>query len=186
MLVVTAAPASPSQPVPPVEDPDTATITLLSELESPPNNQFIDSHGLSSTTADEPVKPEGVVPTSPAPEPQSTPAAPEEKPVQRAPSEDESWLLKQKEERFIIQLLASYDSKELETYIRKHGISDKAVVVRTLRNGRTWHVLLLGLYKDAPTARTAIARLSAGLRRNTPWVRLIKSVQIAIGEFQSG
>lgn len=168
-----------------------ATITLLSELNPPPNNQFAESHGLTTPGTEEKTEenvaeqatPEPAKPEPPKPEP---PEQETTQPVEQVTLlESESWLLKRKPERFTVQLLATPDRSELERYARKHDIEKKTALFRTLRNGKRWFVLSYGLYVDAATARAAINKLPGELRRNTPWIRSLKSVQDAIENHRS-
>ena len=42
------------------------------------------------------------------------------------------------------------------------------------------HVLLYGLYANADVARASIAELPSGLRKHSPWIRSVASVQKAL------
>ncbi|MEM7294848.1 MAG: SPOR domain-containing protein [Pseudomonadota bacterium] len=176
-VVIEGTPSTDTPPTPTAPDDDTATITLLSELESPPNNQFVDSHGV--TPKEDAKTPKEKV-AKPQPEPEAPAPEPAPAPTPATPDTDEKFLLASKPSLFTVQLLASYDRDEIVRYAKKHGIVDKSRLFRTVRNGRRWHVLAFGLYASAETARAAITRLPADLQRNTPWIRSVKSVQDAI------
>ena len=57
---------------------------------------------------------------------------------------------------------------------------NEAALATATREGAPWHVLVYGLYRDAPTARSAIPRLPQRLRRYSPWIRSIESVHAAL------
>ena len=161
--------------------PAAATITLLSET-PPTNDAFAESHNVESPA-----------PPAKKTEPKVEPKKVEQKPAPATPkkttittakriSDSERWLLKQKPSRYTIQLLASYDPGELKRYAKANAIESKTAMFATVREARVWHVLTYGLYANAEAARAAITKLPASLQSKTPWIRSIKSVQLAINK----
>ena len=104
--------------------------------------------------------------------------------AQRELSRSEIWLLEQNSSAYTIQLLAGSDGVELPRYARTHNIESQTALFETSRNSRRWFVLTHGVYSSAGEARVAISKLPATLKRNSPWIRSIKSVQQAIGKRQ--
>ena len=165
------------------ENSEAATITLLSE--SPVNNVFAESRSVETplpptapTPSPEPPKPKEKTVEKPKP-------VVEKKPTNSKPaglSDAEKWLLQQKPERYVIQLLASYQLEDLQRYAKSNNIEGKTALFETTREARRWHVLTYGLYASAEAARAAISKLPAALQRNTPWIRSIKSIQLALKE----
>ena len=141
---------------------------------------FVDSRGLSSELPDTSAETDQQA----SADPPSKPEPAKKKPTSLR-SRDEAFLLDQNASLFTIQLLASYDSDEVQRHIKKNRIADKVRIFRTVRDGRLWYVVSYGLYDSAETARAAIAKLSKSLQRNTPWIRSLKSIHSAIAERKS-
>ncbi|MDH3714179.1 MAG: SPOR domain-containing protein, partial [Gammaproteobacteria bacterium] len=114
-------------------------------------------------------------------------AKPEPGPVPEPPARDEqprgsAWLQNQRKDHYVVQLMAARDLQVLNQFIREHSLGSQAAVFTTQRGGLPWHVLLYGRYANADVARASIATLPPGLRKHSPWIRSIASVQKAIRE----
>lgn len=75
---------------------------------------------------------------------------------------------------FVVQVVASSTMKQLNDFARKHQLSDEWVA-ETSVNGKTWHVLLLGVYPDRAAAEQALQTVKDLDTR--PWVRTVGSLQ---------
>ena len=75
-----------------------------------------------------------------------------------------------------MQISASRERAPVERFLRRHGVAGQAVVVRTRRNGADWFVAVLGSHRDRDSARAAVARLPAALRRDGPWAKPVAEV----------
>ena len=157
-----------------------ATITLLGEPDSSPNFVFAESHGIVTIEPDK--APKNILPAEKLPPPKVGETALQ--PVQRESSRSEIWLLAQNSSDYTIQLLAVSDIVDLSRYARSHNIESQTALFETSRNSRRWYVLTYGVFSSAGAARVAISKLPADLRGNSPWIRSIKSVQVAIGKRQ--
>ena len=102
--------------------------------------------------------------------------------IQAELTESERWLLEQNPKRYVIQLLASYSLSEIEQFKQATGIADKAALFETVHQSQPWYSLTYGLYADDLVAREVIRTLPERLKKNTPWVRSIGSVQQAINK----
>ncbi len=130
-----------------------------------------------------PAKPATEIETAAA-EPASTRAATAVKP-EPAQAEGErprghTWLNDQRKDHYVIQLMAAHDRQVVEQFIGEQSLGSRAAVFSTRRAGQSWHVLLFGLYANADVARAAINELPAALRRHSPWIRSVASVQQAM------
>ena len=76
---------------------------------------------------------------------------------------------------FTVQLCASSSMENLRFFARQHGLSDQWTA-RTNVNGRTWYVLLLGVYPTRGEAASALAGVRSRLD-TTPWIRSLGSLQ---------
>lgn len=75
---------------------------------------------------------------------------------------------------FVVQVVASSTMKQLTDFARKHQLSDEWVA-ETSVNGKTWHVLLLGVYPDRAEAEQALQTVKDLDTR--PWIRTVGSLQ---------
>ncbi|NOZ10891.1 MAG: hypothetical protein GXP09_07635 [Gammaproteobacteria bacterium] len=117
--------------------------------------------------ASEPVKVEGVMPTS------ST--APSD-PATRA-----NWLQAQNPEHYTIQLLASRKQGAIQQYIEEHSLGGQVGHFESLRGGQVWFTLVYGAFASKASARQAINSLPPSLRRTSPWVRRMGDIQTLAG-----
>jgi DamX protein len=170
-----SAPAGESSP-----EHQSAAIALPGEPGASADFVFAESHGIAAIEADK--MPKEIQPTEELQLPEVEETAPQ--PEMREPSRSEIWLLSQNTADYTIQLLAVSDIVELSRYTRSHNIESQTALFETSRNSRRWYVLTYGVFSSAGDARVAIAKLPDALRRNSPWIRSIKSVQLAIGKRQ--
>lgn len=107
-------------------------------------------------------------PPQPAPASGSTAAKPA---VERNQPLGNAWLRSRQPNRYTIQLIAATDAAPLRNYLREHGLTHRAALLSVNRNGRPWHVVVLGDYPDRSSARAALERLPQVLRSDGAWVR---------------
>lgn len=76
---------------------------------------------------------------------------------------------------YTVQLMASVDIDRVYRFAETHQISTQ-YIVPTVRDGVTWHVLLLDVYSDYSAASAAKDEI-AGILGTQPWIRKVGSVQ---------
>jgi septal ring-binding cell division protein DamX len=76
---------------------------------------------------------------------------------------------------FTVQVMASVDPNRVYRFAEQNQLPID-YIVPTLRDGVTWHVLLLDIYSDRASALSAQAEAAATLRTQ-PWVRSVGSIQ---------
>lgn len=76
---------------------------------------------------------------------------------------------------YTVQLVASSNMKNLMAFTRRNNLSDQWVA-ETNVNGKTWYVLLSGVYATRDEAQAALADARAKLS-TSPWIRSVGSVQ---------
>lgn len=105
-------------------------------------------------------------------------SAPPEPVVQQLPDEPFSptWLRRQDGSRFTIQLVAGSARQGLDEFARRHRLADPVGIVETRLDGEPWFVLLYGLFTDLAQAREALSVLPMELRRDRPWIRLLRDI----------
>lgn len=78
-------------------------------------------------------------------------------------------------EYLTVQLMASVDIDRVYKFAEKNQLSVR-YIVPTVRDGVTWHVLLLDVYPDLASAKNARDEMS-GVLNTQPWLRTVGSVQ---------
>lgn len=76
---------------------------------------------------------------------------------------------------FTVQVMASVDPNRVYRFAEQNQLPID-YIVPTLRDGVTWHVLLLDIYPDRASAVSAQAEAAATLKTQ-PWVRSVGSIQ---------
>ena len=79
---------------------------------------------------------------------------------------------------FAVQVVASSNMGNLNAFAKRHQISDEWVA-ETNVNGKTWFVLLQGVYPTMSEAKAALEQVSVSLD-TSPWVRSVGSLQAVI------
>ncbi|EHD19844.1 MULTISPECIES: SPOR domain-containing protein [Brenneria] len=77
---------------------------------------------------------------------------------------------------FTLQLSGASRSDTLKAYARQHNLAH-SWVYETKRDGKSWYVLVTGVYASAAEARQAIATLPADVQAKKPWVKPIRQVK---------
>lgn len=76
---------------------------------------------------------------------------------------------------YAVQVMASVDIDRVYKFAERNQLSVR-YVVPTLRDGVTWHVLLLDVYPDFASAKAGVAEME-GLLPTKPWIRKVSSIQ---------
>lgn len=131
--------------------------------------------------AEPPVKPRIEASTA-ALEPQpAPPPARQQKPAAATPTAaskfDNAWLHSRQPSRLTIQLIAAHDAEALAGFIRQHGLTNQAKLLKVRRNGSDWYVVVLGDYPDRASGREALQKIPAALRRDGAWIRSFGELQ---------
>jgi len=91
--------------------------------------------------------------------------------------ERESWLKKQEPNKYTIQLASSRNKKSIKKSFDDNSLKGKGGYYHYVRDGIDRYALIYGTYKTVAAANIAIKKLPQKLRKKTPWVRRIKSLQ---------
>lgn len=87
----------------------------------------------------------------------------------------EQEIMNQPANYYTLQLMASVDIDRVYKFAEKNQLSVR-YVVPTVRDGVTWHVLLLDIYPDLSSAKIARDEMS-GVLKTSPWIRTLGSIQ---------
>lgn len=89
----------------------------------------------------------------------------------------EVWLQKQEGNKYTIQIASSRNKKSIEKAYGDNHLKGKGGYYHYTREGVDRYGLIYGSFKTVADANKAIAQLPKHLRKKTPWVRKIKSLQ---------
>ena len=114
-----------------------------------------------------------------APAPAEPEPVVEETPVAAEPASSamgaEQEIMNQPANYYTLQLMASVDIDRVYKFAEQNQLSVR-YVVPTMRDGVTWHVLLLDIYPDLASAKLARDEMS-GVLKTSPWIRTLGSIQ---------
>ncbi|BES83186.1 hypothetical protein PEC302107_01080 [Pectobacterium araliae] len=77
---------------------------------------------------------------------------------------------------FTLQLSSASRSDTLKAYAKQHNLAH-SWVYETKRDGKSWYVLVTGVYASSGEAKQAIAALPAEVQAKKPWVKPIRQVK---------
>ena len=89
----------------------------------------------------------------------------------------EVWLQKQEGKKYTIQIASSRNKKSIERSYKDNNFKGEGGYYHYTRDGVDRYGLIYGTFKTVAAANKAIKQLPKHLRKKTPWVRKIKSLQ---------
>lgn len=133
-------------------------------------------------------EPEKIPPVGKTPEPITAKSTPTEPAAEKTTAthtsnsqaesiHDKDWVLQQNPKHFTLQLMGSSTLPAVENIASSPRLRDQASVYKIMHNEQDWYVLLYGVYSSRADAKTAISKLPASLRKNTPWIRPYADIQ---------
>lgn len=96
------------------------------------------------------------------------------------PLRDGSWLMRQPEGTFTIQLLILSSAERADAYVARQTESEQFAIYRLQRDGRVLHVVVFGIFGSRTEARAAVEHLPATVGDVRAWVRPMNQVHGAI------
>ncbi|MFO7604565.1 MAG: SPOR domain-containing protein [Gammaproteobacteria bacterium] len=94
-----------------------------------------------------------------------------------AVTDPQIWVKTQEGKNFTLQLASSRSEQLIEKYFIENALEGKAGYYKSQRQGESWYALVYGSYESVSEANEAIANLPQDLRKWSPWVRRIDSIQ---------
>ena len=91
--------------------------------------------------------------------------------------EPQAWVKDQKATFYTLQLASSTNARLIQKYFEENGLQGKAGYYKNRREGEDWYALVYGAYPSVSAANQAISSLPRDLRKWSPWVRKIGSIQ---------
>ncbi len=95
-----------------------------------------------------------------------------------------AWLWSQDPRHYTLQLLGGRNDKNIQQFIHKYKLKDKAVYFHTRHNQRDWYALVYGSYTNRSEALQAIKKLPAALQKTSPWARSFASIHKDLDQSQ--
>ena len=91
-----------------------------------------------------------------------------------------AWLKKQEPNKYTIQLASSRNEKSIKNSYEKNNLKGHGGYYHYIRDGVDRYALVYGSYRTVAAANVALKKLPDELRKKTPWVRKIKSLQKSV------
>lgn len=88
-----------------------------------------------------------------------------------------NWLDQQSKSHYVLQLYASYQRASAQQFIAANDLGSKARVLTTVRDNKTWYVVVYGPYGERSRAKAAIPGLPLAVQKLKPWVRPVSDLQ---------
>lgn len=95
-----------------------------------------------------------------------------------------AWLWSQDPRHYTLQLLGGRNDKNIQQFIRKYKLRDKAIYFHTKHNQRNWYALVYGSYSNRSDALKAIKKLPPALQKTAPWARSFASIHKDLDQSQ--
>ena len=92
------------------------------------------------------------------------------------------WILSRPEKSYTFQLMGSWEDKEVDDFIKEHGLKGDVARFTSLRENKPWHVLIYGVYPSKQAALKASNQWSGAMNNLPTWLRRFDSVQKQIKE----
>jgi len=88
-----------------------------------------------------------------------------------------AWLAAQNPAYYTLQLASSTRQSQIQKYYEENQLVGKGDYYISRRSGEDWFSLVYGVYPTVGDAKAAIEELPTALKKWSPWVRNIKSIQ---------
>ena len=97
----------------------------------------------------------------------------------------EKWLLTQKSSYYTIQLMGARKEALLFDFVARNKLLEQNEIAfyQTMYKDKPWFQLLYGVYTTKKDAQSAADSLPPNIRKSSPWVRRLSSVQKAIRNY---
>jgi septal ring-binding cell division protein DamX len=89
----------------------------------------------------------------------------------------ESWINRQQDSYWTIQLLAFTEKEQVLAFIEDHSLQRKTAYFTEVQNGEVFYKLVYGSFKSKDIASLARQNLGPLLQQHSPWLRTWQSVQ---------
>ncbi len=118
---------------------------------------------------------------APSPVPSSSPNVPR---IINSLSDSEAFLMGQDSEHYVLQVIAASNESSLNDYILRQTNKDSLRMYRGTREGKSWFVIVQGVYKTRNMALDARENLPNEQAKAGPWPRKISSIKEEIETYR--
>ncbi len=156
----------------PTEPDDEIDLTQTIIFDAPPiEEEFLDSSA-TDIASDQLIEISQTPEFSP-PQPimEKTTIAPPKK------SKEKSWVFKKNPEHYTVQLISSGSKTDVVQFIDANKQLKRLSYFHTIRNGKSWYVVVQSTYDSYSEANKMRKRLPEHIAKNSPWVRQYGSIQ---------
>lgn len=80
---------------------------------------------------------------------------------------------------YVVQVMSSDKAADITDFINKKNLGDKAVGLKTMRNGKDWYIVAYGNYATSKDAANAIKALPASIKSLHPWVKPVSGSEVS-------
>jgi septal ring-binding cell division protein DamX len=136
----------------------TSTETVIDQAAEKDQDQA--GQAETSETSNEAVANEGVI---------------KEQQLQQPKTLQDSWQALRNRGGYTIQLIGVTNKESIPAFTAKHGLRGELAYITTERDGKAWHILLLGMYDSYTEATKALQDLPDSLKPQQPWARKMPS-----------
>jgi|GEM_PF-2174275 len=180
--------AASSSVTPPTQVPTQPALTPAPELMPAPKAEVVNTQPIQSKPSIALAKPMAKPKTSALTKPAQPTATASQKPVAKLTkpttaspySEAEKRILTIPKDHYTIQLSGANSPKNLQAFIKKYRLQNKASYFQTYNKGKVWYVIIYGNYKTKAQAQAALKNLPADLKQIHPWIRSYASLHESI------
>ncbi|MGE0387810.1 MAG: SPOR domain-containing protein [Gammaproteobacteria bacterium] len=89
------------------------------------------------------------------------------------------WIQDQKPGRWVLQLFGTYEQAAAMKFIRDYKVGDEGAWYKTVHKGRSWYVVVYGLYSSRTAAAAAVPSLPPKIKALKPFPRSIADLRSA-------
>lgn len=76
-----------------------------------------------------------------------------------------------------VQLIGMYDPKGFEKFVKQVNVNHPLYIYRRARDGKMWHVAILGPFSTRAEAKAAVNSLPASLKAHRPWIKSLATIK---------
>ncbi len=108
----------------------------------------------------------------------------QEPPSVKALNDSEVFLMAQNSEFYTLQVIAASKKASLDAYVARQANRDSLYMYRGTREGKSWYVVVQGVYSSRESALKARSSLPGEQFKAGPWPRKLLAIQEEIEEFR--
>lgn len=161
-ITTVTLPVTPAAPVPAVAPPVVAAPVLVDKAASPAPVKPAKVAAVTAAVKKPPQLPKSAAPAA-------------GKTVSLSPGN--TWLKAQRPGDYTLQIMGGRRAAAIRQFAAANRLEGPSTILRTMRDGQAWYVLLYGAYPSRAAASQALTKMPTTVRAAKPWPRSIATVQ---------